>query len=199
MAVKRNLQVKWRSVLRVPGVYISLVMIWLAGLFFHSFSGPVPFVAPLLIVSTVILALGRASFEALVKSAMVFWLYFTILTLYLTLFGLANPGNPAGLAVKLALGLHPILLWTPMELGRAFQGLVRIFIGDRRAGHLALCLVVILKLLPGLMIETQKLKRTIGLRGEHLPFFQKLTLLTRNLLRLESQRTDELVRALMAR
>ncbi|MDR1676922.1 MAG: hypothetical protein LBS44_00860 [Deltaproteobacteria bacterium] len=150
-------------------------------------------------LSTVILALGRPSFEAMVKAAMVFWLYWTTLTLYLTLFNLIGQLDPSVLAVKLALGLHLILLWTPMELGRALNRVLRVFIGSKRAGLFSLGLVVILKVLPGLMVETQKLKTTIEVRAGHLNFFSRLILLARNLLRLESQRSEELIRALLAR
>jgi energy-coupling factor transporter transmembrane protein EcfT len=130
---------------------------------------------------------------------MVFWLYWTTLGLYLTLFGLAGPKNPGDLAAKLALGLHLILLWTPMELGGALKRFLAPFIGKRRAGLLALAFVVVLKLLPAMADETRKLGRALAARAGSLSRFRRLILLGRALIRLEGQRADELIRALMSR
>jgi hypothetical protein len=130
---------------------------------------------------------------------MVFWLYWTVLGLYLTLFGWANPKNPGDLAAKLALGLHLILLWTPMELGGALKRFLAPLVGKGRAAFVSLGLVVILKVLPGLMTENRRLQETLKSRAGHLSYLARLILLGRNLLRLESQRAEELVRALMSR
>ncbi|MDR2388107.1 MAG: hypothetical protein LBE80_11085 [Deltaproteobacteria bacterium] len=156
-------------------------------------------VAPFLALSAVLLALGRPSFEALVKAALLFWLYWTTLAIYLALFGWANPKNPADLAVKLALGLHLILLWTPMELGGALKKFLSVFIGAKPASLIALGLVIILKVLPGLVDQANRLKQTLDSRANKLSHFSKLLLLSRNLLRLQSQISEELVRALRAR
>jgi hypothetical protein len=130
---------------------------------------------------------------------MAFWLAWTTLSLYLSLFGLAGFKNPAELAAKMALGLHLILLWTPMELGGALKSFLRLFIGEKRAGLLAMALVVILKVLPGMALETQKLKETLGTRADRLSGLSRLVLLGRGLLRLEGQRSEEMARALLSR
>lgn len=196
---KKPLATKWRGVLRLlrPGLGLSLV--WVLGIFFSFFPKFSPWVAPIFGLSATLLALSRPSFEALVKASLVFWLYWTTFSLYLALFGWANPKNPADLAVKLALGLHLILVWTPMELGRSLKTFLSIFLGNKRASLVALGLVLILKVLPGMVDHAGKLKQTLDHRADKLSHFSKLLLLSRNLLRLESQRSDELIRALRSR
>ncbi|MDR3135235.1 MAG: hypothetical protein LBU69_03985 [Deltaproteobacteria bacterium] len=199
MASITNMARKWRRILKAPGVGLSFALVWLLGLALALVPAISPPVALALSFSAGLLARGRESFEAMVRAAISFWLYWTTLGLYLALLGLAVPKSPADLAAKLALGLHLVLVWTPMELGLALKKALGIFLGQKRASAIALGLVVMLKTLQGLTLEARMLRATLAARASGLSYFTRLALLARNLLRLESQRPEELARAISSR
>jgi hypothetical protein len=117
----------------------------------------------------------------------------------MSLIGLVNFKNPELLAVKICLGLHIMYLWTPMELGTALNKILRVIIGKKPANIVSLGLIIILKVLPGMVLAASKLKETLRSRTRNLSLFRRLTLIARSLIRLESQRSEELVRAIMSR
>ena len=189
----------WRRFLRRLGPGPGLAAVWLFGLALWLFPQLCLMSAPFLAFSAIILAMRRPAYEAMLKAAVVFYLYWTFIGLSLAQLGWADAQRPAALGAKMALGLHLVMAWTPMELGEALRRFLSLFIGSKRASLLALSFAVILKALPAMVADSQGLISTIKARAGHVPPWRRLALLAKGLVRLERQRADELVRALMSR
>jgi hypothetical protein len=146
-----------------------------------------------------LLAKGNPRKEKLLRAAAIAWLYYTVLSLYLTLFGLASFSAPYRLAVWLLLGLMVTLLWTPLELGRAWLKISSPILRPKLSLMSALGLVVILKSLFGLLADTQEIRKAISRRAPRQNWFRKITLFGQTAARVSGARSDELTRALMTR
>jgi hypothetical protein len=158
--------------------------------------------APLCLVlpwSAYILSLSRPRRQRLVRAAALFWLYWTTMSLYFTLLGLKQPRSSAQLALWLELGAHVTLLWSPLELGRAWYRISRRLLGARLASQSALGLVLVLKSLYGLLDDASLINRAIRHRAAGAGFLVRLRLFGWNIWRLSRVRADELTRALVSR
>ncbi|MDR1546052.1 MAG: hypothetical protein LBU12_04945 [Deltaproteobacteria bacterium] len=150
-------------------------------------------------LSAALLAVGRPRQERLLKTALVFWGFWTFLGLVLRSRGLSEGREPAQLAAWLALGLHLTLVWTPLELGRAWGRVVGAALGPRRGRLCAAAALVMLKQLPAVLEDARQLRRTLSLRAAGLPWRRRLVFFGRGLARLSLARVDDLTRALLVR
>jgi hypothetical protein len=188
----------YRRILRYPGPLFGWLVIWAAGILiiiYPSFSSATAIGAAF---SAVLLAQNSIS-KALVKTAMGFFLFWTSFSIFSTLAGLSAWRAPAPLAAWLGLGLHLALVWTPLELGRAWRVLTFPFLGKRLAALTSLGLIALLKVIPLLRLDLLAISCTLTQRVPNLPLKMRLTLLGRTLVRLSLSRSYELTRALISR
>jgi hypothetical protein len=188
-----------RRALRAPGAGVFLISDWLLALLAYLRPGICPWAAVVLLILAAGLALGRPDRERLVRTAAGMWLYFATLALYMVLLGLASPIRPDQLAVWFCLGLLVVLLWTPLELGRAWLRLSRPVLGQGPALKTSLALVVVHKSLLGLLDDAGRVRRSLDMRGRGLGWRARATLFGRTMLRLADVRSEELARALLGR
>ncbi|MDR0355647.1 MAG: hypothetical protein LBJ64_07910 [Deltaproteobacteria bacterium] len=174
-------------------------MIWALAVSAYLFPWICPGLSLVLLVVCGVLAYGRPGRERLVRTAAIFWLYWTVFGLFFFLFGLAQPRPPAQLGVWLALGLILTLLWTPLELGRAWLKISKPFLGQKLSLLSSLGLVVILKSLVGLAEDASKIEKALSHRARRIGFGRKAVLFGLNIHRLASRRAEELTRALLSR
>jgi hypothetical protein len=165
-----------------------------AGLYFKDYTGN-----PALLLALSAFILSQVRGRALFLSALCFWLFWTGLRLGLSKLGLTSELSPMPLAFWLALGLHLLLVWTPLSLARAFFILAKPLLGTNLASKISIAILVIVKVVPCLIQDAFRIKRTLEQRASSCSFPEKLALWGRSLVRITLSRNEELARALSKR
>ena len=191
----------WRELVSRVGSFPLWLLIWLAAL-------AVPFLGWHLVlalalagwVSALLLAPGRHMGSKLLILALLGLIFWALMLGFLHWLNPANSLRPIlNLAAWLALGLNLMLAKTPLALALPLSRKLRPLLGPARSSKLALSLVLLARLIPGLLSSALALKATIDHRAPHLPFRRRLGLWGGALLRSTFSQTDELARALLKR
>lgn len=199
--VRRPFGSAWREMAGRVDSFHLWVLIWLAAL-------AVPFMPqPLIIalalggwVSALILASGRHNGFRLPFLALLGLIFWALALGFLYWLNQADSMRPVlNLAAWLALGLNLMLAKTPLALALPLSQKLRPILGPLRSSKLALSLVLLTRLIPGLLSSALSLKTTIDRRVPHLPFRRRLTLWCGALTRATFSQTDGLARALLKR
>jgi hypothetical protein len=113
--------------------------------------------------------------------------------------GAAYWRSPLILASYLALGLHLMVLFSPLELGQAAGWMFKPFLGPKRAVLLALALVALVKIASNVSKQALEVQRVISKRAPDWPWRAKITLAGRALIRIARADSFELARTLASR
>ncbi|MDR2352171.1 MAG: hypothetical protein LBF22_03255 [Deltaproteobacteria bacterium] len=175
----------------------GLGLIWALSLLIVFRGELANFLAPLFFVSALILS--GAKTPQLLKPALIFLLFWGLFRgLFLPYLG-ESSWSVLKLAAWIFLGMHLFFIWSPLELGWAFQSLARPLVGRKTATLFSISLVVLVKIIPSLLEDAKMTQKFIRLRAKDLKLTVKILLWGQNLLRLTFQRTEGLTRALSKR
>jgi hypothetical protein len=145
------------------------------------------------------MARGSPRGERLVAAAAGFWLFWTVLSVFARVVGFAAGRDPVQLAAWLALGLHVTLVWTPLELSRAWGRALGTIFGGRIGALGAAATLTLLKEAPTALEDARLIGRTVAFRAEGRSFRRRLAFFGRALIRQASSRVDDLARAMISR
>lgn len=190
----------WPATVANLGVGWIWLLIWLAALAVPFL--PVPWLMTLTAlawISVAGLAPGRYQARRLVGAALLFLLFWSLLTGLFYFIHYTSMRPVLNLAAWLALGLNLMLAKTPLELALFTGRVLRPFLGRFNSHKLALSLALLAHLIPGLLDSALKIRSNVNYRAAQLPLTGRLILLSRSLIRNTLSQSDDLSRSLAKR
>ncbi|MDR1920703.1 MAG: hypothetical protein LBS31_03050 [Candidatus Adiutrix sp.] len=191
---------RWRWLLKKTRTGGLWFFVWLSALAV-PFSPPVGLVcfSALLWSSALALAPGKIYGRRLTGAAVIFILFWS---LFIFLSRLLQPGSlrpVLNLIAWVGLGLHLMLIKTPLELAALLADFTTPLLGSRRADKLALSLALLARLIPRLLDSALALRATLKKRASGLPLTARLSLWGRAVMREGLRQSEDMAQALLKR